>query len=264
MTTQNSIWLAASYHFPTTYSCRIPTSSQSSALAMPAPGPATIRLALVRTGIELFGIDYVREEFFPMICNAEIRVRPPDKVAISNQLLRAYKAASSKTKSSASRMVESITYRECHAEGVMTIYVKVTRDNQNVFKIVLKSIGYWGQSNSFTSCMEIRDQSPKSGECAIPLRHLNTSQSIQNFFSCIVSDFRDLQVSWEETQPILTPNKTPALRHELFVWPMIIERHGSGKLLRYRSLNYTEISLKPALFVISSEARNLHAISTIV
>jgi hypothetical protein len=33
-------------------------SSVASARALPAPGPATVRLALIRTGIEVFGIKY--------------------------------------------------------------------------------------------------------------------------------------------------------------------------------------------------------------
>lgn len=98
MNTQNFIWLAIDYHIPTTYSCRIPMSSQHSALAMPAPGPATVRLAVVRTGIELFGIDYVRNELFPVIRAAEMRVKPPEKVAISSQLIRAYKASAASDK----------------------------------------------------------------------------------------------------------------------------------------------------------------------
>lgn len=40
-------WLAADYHFPATYSSRLPFSSPNSALISPAPGPATVRLALI-------------------------------------------------------------------------------------------------------------------------------------------------------------------------------------------------------------------------
>jgi len=48
------VWIAADYHFPSTYSCRIPMSSANCASVMPAQGPATVRLALIRVGIELF------------------------------------------------------------------------------------------------------------------------------------------------------------------------------------------------------------------
>jgi len=74
-------WIAADYHFPSTYSCRIPMSSISTALAMPTPGPATVRLALIRTGIKLFGLEMTREELFPVIRDMTVRVRPPERVA---------------------------------------------------------------------------------------------------------------------------------------------------------------------------------------
>src|SRR5262249_20927109 len=86
-----TIWLAADYHFPGTYSCRVPMSSMNSIRAMPAPGPATIRLALVRTGIELFGEKRTRHDLFPIIRSAEIAIRPPERVAISTQKIHAYK-----------------------------------------------------------------------------------------------------------------------------------------------------------------------------
>ncbi len=92
------VWLAADYHFPSTYSCRIPMSSMSSAPVMPAPGPATVRLALIRTGIECFGLDAVREELFPVLRSAPVRVRPPERVAISQQVLRGYKWSEDKAK----------------------------------------------------------------------------------------------------------------------------------------------------------------------
>ncbi len=85
-------WLAADYHLPATYSCRLPLSSANSALISPAPGPATARLALIRASLELFGRDVVRDSLFPWIRAARVLIRPPERVAISGQVLRAYKA----------------------------------------------------------------------------------------------------------------------------------------------------------------------------
>jgi hypothetical protein len=51
--THSWLWLAADYHLPATYSCRLPMSSATSAPTSPGPGPATVRLALIRTSIEL-------------------------------------------------------------------------------------------------------------------------------------------------------------------------------------------------------------------
>ncbi len=61
----------------------IPMSSANSAPVMPAPGPATVRLALIRVGIEAFGGEITREELFPLLRSAAVRIRPPERVAIS-------------------------------------------------------------------------------------------------------------------------------------------------------------------------------------
>src|SRR2546423_2086870 len=84
-------WLAAEYHLPSLYSCKVPMSSMNSALVLPAPGPATVRLALIRTSIELFGLECVRDELFPQIRAMGTRIRPPEWVAMTAQVLHAYK-----------------------------------------------------------------------------------------------------------------------------------------------------------------------------
>jgi hypothetical protein len=114
------LWLAADYHFPSTYSCRVPLSSMSSAKALPAPGPATIRLALLRTGIELFGEHYTRNILFPIVRGSSISIRPPDHVSLSNQVLRAYKCDPTQ------RVEDALVYREvAHASGPVTIYLSL-------------------------------------------------------------------------------------------------------------------------------------------
>jgi hypothetical protein len=66
-------------------------SSISSAKTLPSPGPATVRLALIRSGIELFDLNYIRAELFPIIRSMNVQVIPPEQVAISTQRLKHYK-----------------------------------------------------------------------------------------------------------------------------------------------------------------------------
>src|SRR5260221_771755 len=111
-------WLAADYHLRATNSARLPLSSANSVLISPAPGPATVRLALIRASLELFGRDVVRDSLFPWIRAARVLIRPPERVAISGQVLRAYKADEDKGRVASG---ESVIYRgRAHAEGVMT------------------------------------------------------------------------------------------------------------------------------------------------
>ena len=118
------VWLAADYHFPSTYSCRIPMSSMNSAPVMPAPGPATVRLALVKAGIECFGLEVVRDQLFPVLRSVTVCIRPPERVAISQQVLHAYKWSVDKRRRTI--VQESIIVREmAHACGPMTIFLQV-------------------------------------------------------------------------------------------------------------------------------------------
>lgn len=194
------VWLAADHHFPSTYSCRIPMSSMNSALIMPAPGPATVRLALLRTGIECFGLDVVRDELFPILRQAPVRIRPPACVAISQQVLRAYKWNEDKAKRSSAQ--ESIITREmAHASGLMTIFLQVPQAVEQRLRVVLQAIGYWGQSSSLTSCMGVTTIPPVPRECATPLALLDGTLPLQPYFSCLTTEFRSERLSWEEIVP---------------------------------------------------------------
>jgi hypothetical protein len=232
MTAPDSIWLAADYHFPTTYSCRVPMSSMSSTRAMPAPGPATVRLALVRTGIELFGLERTRDELFPVIRSAHICIKPPEKVALSMHMIRLYKGNANRPRGEG-HLDESIACREvAHASGLMTVYLQTPICHADCCRTTLRSVAYWGQANSLAWCVQVYSAAPQDGEVAVPVRSLSASYSIRQFFSCIVSEFRDTQVEWDEVMPGLRTGKMDAIRMEVYLWPMTMDlRHGGGKVL---------------------------------
>ncbi len=225
------VWIAADYHFPSTYSCRIPMSSANSALVMPAPGPATVRLALIRVGIEIFGVEITREELFPLLRSAAVRIRPPERVAISQQVIRGYKWSEGKHKRET--IQESIIIREmAHAAGPVTVFLQIPEDAEQRMRVLLRTIGYWGQSSSFASCMDVTRMPPLPGECAIPLNLLDDTIPLRPFFSCPVTEFRSDQLSWYDIVPGSGRPKMSALRLDLYLWPMITAyRHATAKLL---------------------------------
>jgi hypothetical protein len=230
-------WLAADYHFPSTYSCRIPMSSMSSATAMPAPGPATVRLALIRTGIEYLGSDIVRDEIFPALCFVPIRIQPPERVGISAHRVRSYKWEKGRTRRGG--LQESITVREmAHATEPMTIYIEVPSRQAEQYHLLLRAIGYWGQTDSLTYCVGITERAPKSGECIQPLRMLGSQRLLAPYFSCVASELSDPRPSWEEvTSPHLSRRNSSPLQLDVYVWPLVITRQSrEGKLLLRRSL----------------------------
>jgi hypothetical protein len=228
MDTSSLTWLAADYHLPATYSCRVPMSSITSALALPAPGPATVRLALIRSGIEVFGSEYVQSVLFPHIRAMSIHIRPPERVALTPHVLRAYKA-----EERIQELSEAPISREvAHAEGLMTAYIQIPRPMQDAFRQVLRMIGYWGQASSLAWCTGIQESFPPVDECVMPLRLLKGQTRLRPFFSCILSEFRDRSVAWHEVMPVVGVRIPNALRLDVYVWPLTeVPQHGSGKLL---------------------------------
>lgn len=230
------IWFAAEYHLPLTYSCRLPLSSPNSALISPAPGPATVRLALLRVGMELFGRDVVRDSIFPWLREASVLIRPPERVAISGQVLRAYKTDEDKGHVT---IGESVIYREmAHAGGTMTIYLQLPREEQETWNILLKNVGYWGQASSFATCLDVSERLPLIKECAQPLQAVGEYGSLRPFFSYILSEFRDSRVSWQEIVPfdgLNTQTMGNPLKLEIYVWPLQVVRQSGQSTLLIRS-----------------------------
>ena len=225
------VWLAADYHFPSTYSCRIPMSSMNSAPVMPAPGPATVRLALIKAGIERFGLEVVRDQLFPVLRSVAVRIRPPERVAISQQVLRAYKWSEDKRRRTI--IQESIIVREmAHACGPMTIFLQVPEDFEQWLHVMLLSVGYWGQTSSLTTCMGVRRTPPVPGECATTLALLDEAVALRPYFSCLATEFLSDQLSWYDIVPDEGTQRSEALRLAIYVWPMITDyHHGTNKLL---------------------------------
>jgi hypothetical protein len=232
------VWLAANYHLPGTYSCRVPMSSTTSAQALPGPGPGTVRLALVHAGIESFGIDYTRDTLFPIIRAAPVEIRPPARVALSNQLLHGYKAQAGRA-GGGDRLETSLRYREvAHALGVLTVYIAVPRDYATDFRELLGTIGYWGQSDSLAYCVSIEDSAPRVSECVQPMQNLEGKLPRGQFFSSVMTEFREGAVSWDEILPDMQPGKMNPLRLTMYAWPLVVlERRRAGTLLLRRSLD---------------------------
>jgi hypothetical protein len=229
MNSTERVWLAADYHFASVYSCRIPTSSISSATTTPAPGPGTVRMALIRVALEFYGIEYTRQTLFPAICQAPIWIRPPAEVAISNQLLRMYKGDKK-----SGNLQESVGYREvAHTSGQLTVYLQIPADLSQPFSKILENVSYWGQAHSLTCCVSVSHAEPDVTECARPLSSLEFTKPLRQFFTCVVSEFRDPQVGWEEVMPVVQPIASTAIRLQLFIWPLVItQQHSEGKLLQ--------------------------------
>jgi hypothetical protein len=227
-------WLAAEYHLPSLYSCRVPMSSMNSAQALPAPGPATVRLALIRTGIEVFGIEYTRDELFPHIRAMEIRIRPPERVALTLQVLHAFKV--DEQTGGTQYSTAPISREVAHASGPLTVYIEVPEQNIDRWVEMLGAIGYWGQASSLVYCARVYQDVPDPKECVTTLRNWHSHGPLEPFFTSFLTEFGADTLTWDDVMPAVGTQKTEMLQMDVYVWPMVIvEQHGGGKLLKRRA-----------------------------
>src|SRR5260370_32740419 len=115
-------------------------------LAVAGPGPATGRLGFIRSGIEVFGLEYVRDELFPHIRAMGIQIRPPERVALTSQVLHAYKV--DELAGGTQVNTAPISREVAHASGPLTVYSEVSARDIDLWTEVLQAIGYWGQASS--------------------------------------------------------------------------------------------------------------------
>jgi hypothetical protein len=233
------LWLAAAYHFPATYSCRLPMSSMMVASITPAPGPATVRLALVKVGIECLGYEVVRKTLFPIIRSMTIRIRPPEKVAFSSQVLHAYKM---EEKQGHVHVNEApITREMAHAEGPLTVYLHIPAEQEAPFRQVLFTIGYWGQTNSFATCLQVERAAPNENECARPLEDMLLTHPVHSFLPCLLTEFRDQEVPWEAILPDAPASHPSPLHYRMYLWPLRrVKQHRGGTLFVRTSFSHEE------------------------
>jgi len=133
---------------------------------------------------------------------------------------------------------EGPAYRAfAHCIGTMTVFMSVPSQSIEVFSDLLNGIGYWGQTNSFTVCVDVSEDEPEPGSYAQRLKSIGHGQAISRHFSSFVTELRDENVTWEELcHPGCNHTKSP-LPVQLYVWPLIIcTQNCSGQLLKYRSL----------------------------
>ena len=77
---------------------------------------------------------------------------------------------------------------------------------------------------------------PPIDECVTPLRLFKSHLPLHPFFSCILSEFRDSNVEWNDVMPLIGKSSPNPLRMDVYVWSLIeVMQHGGGMLLVRRA-----------------------------
>lgn len=229
---KRTVWLKACYHMAAPYSIRMPPSSPFAGRALPTPGPATVQLAMIRTGIELYGLEVTRRQLFRNIVASQPLIQPPLRVGIGDRLSSVLKANSS------GGLESSVGYRQvCHANGPICVFIRVPPRHSYKYKEILMGIGYWEQGNGFASCTQVQETEPVGGTYAVAFESVTSAQKIRSNFSGYVTELEETNVMWSAVVSDDLAEQSQALRHRLYVWPLVsCEHQGAGKLWQFCSL----------------------------
>jgi hypothetical protein len=233
-TLHDRFWIRATYNFPFTFSIRMPLSSMANSIALPAPGPATIRLALIKKGIEHYGVEFTKQVIFPIAIHTNILIKPPPEIAISSQLLHIFKHSEY---NGIIGLVPSIGIREiAHTFTTLEIFLNLAEEEEQIISHLLKSIGYWGQMDSITNCLEVCRLNPKLVDCAFLIDESSIFCKTNNYLRNFVTEIRDKKVTWDEVNrnhPFDRNNSF--LKYDIIIWPLVITKYfENGYLLKFK------------------------------
>src|SRR5260370_41524744 len=96
--------------------------------------------------------------------------------------------------------------------------IQVPRPVQNAFHQVLRMIGYWGQASSLAWCTSIQSSDSPTDQCVMPLHLWKGCIPRRSFFSCMLSEFGDARVAWNEVMPMVGVRVSNALHMYVYVW----------------------------------------------
>jgi CRISPR/Cas system-associated protein Cas5 (RAMP superfamily) len=215
------MWIAANYHFPSTFSYKIPDFSMYYAASSPVPSPSTFKLALVSALISQTGDIQKTRNFFNGIKTSEILFGLPEYLTI-------YKAFIKRLKKRRQERGFDRTFgiREyVTLSGPLTIYLNVLEKLKNEVFLALKNIRYIGSSDSICSCMKVyEDVEPQPQSLARPYETEKTDG--------IIFQLRDFKEEATFDKVNRYSNKKLALQRDIrivpYILPLKVEKRGKN------------------------------------
>lgn len=181
-------WVKAVYRFAGFFSYRVPDFSSQFALTSPIPGPSTVKLGLISTGIEKVHDPSYGEYLFDILKEAEVRILLPSSLSICNFLQKRLK----KSREEGKALQPTFGTRGyVHYGGPLTIYVGVEEGAEEI-REVAERMYYLGTSDSVMSCFESGLEEPpdealhfqshintvKPGEWLVMVKDINPEEGI--------------------------------------------------------------------------------------
>jgi CRISPR-associated protein Cas5 subtype I-A len=205
------MWIAANYHFPSTFSYKIPDFSMYYAASSPVPSPSTFKLALVSALINQTGDIQRARKFFNEIKTSKILFGLPEYLTIFKAFVRRLKKRRQER-----GFDRTFGIREyVTLSGPLTTYINVSEKLKNEMSLALKNIRYIGSSDSICSCMKIyEDARPQPQSLATPYEAEKTQG--------IIFQLRDFKEEATFDKVNRYSNKRLALERDVKIVPYIL------------------------------------------
>lgn len=149
-------WVSAVYEFGGLFSYKVPGFSSQYALSSPLPGPSTIKLALVATAIETKNVSN-GEKIFEVVKNANVKLSPPRRIALSNVLIKRLKAKKERKKRGLETTFGIRGY--VHFAEPFKIYIE-DGETRGEIENLLRRIRRLGTSDSVVYCKSVKEEIP--------------------------------------------------------------------------------------------------------
>lgn len=148
------MWISASYHFPSTFSYKIPDFSMYYAASAPIPGPSTLKLAMVSAFIS----DSMHLErapaFFEGIKTSTVLFGLPHHLTVYRAFIKRLKKKRLELGFDKSFGIrEYITF-----SGPLSVYIDISESLRKDAASSMKNIRYLGSSDSICNCLEINEK----------------------------------------------------------------------------------------------------------
>lgn len=144
------MWVSGSYHFPSTFSYKIPDFSMYYAASAPIPGPSTFKLAMISSFISDSSHLEKAPIFFERIKNSTVLFELPRHLTVYKAFIKRLKKKRLQLGFDKSFGIrEYITF-----DGPLIIYIDIADETTDDAVSSMKNIRYLGSSDSICYCLE--------------------------------------------------------------------------------------------------------------
>lgn len=148
------MWISASYHFPSTFSYKIPDFSMYYAASAPIPGPSTFKLAMVSAFISNSAQLERAPVFFEGIKTSTVLFDLPHHLTVYRAFIKRLKKKRLELGFDKSFGIrEYITF-----SGPLSVHIDISENLRKDAVSSMKNIRYLGSSDSICNCLEINEK----------------------------------------------------------------------------------------------------------